>query len=272
MRELDRLPDMNALYPRLVASAARRGPRSGDPEGVRVRDVTVDPAQLARYARATGMTLRDEAPITFPFVLAFPLVMDVMATPEFPFAPLGAVHIANSIRQSAPLRVGETYDIEVTLERTRPHKRGTLVDMRTVFFPSGERSEPIGEQTSVFLGKGKPPTGEPEGGRLVGEGETSASVAEWRFTRADVRDYAEASGDRNPIHVSLVGAKAFGFPAPIAHGMLLAARMAAWADARREFDIDFYKPVVLPARVSLHAGDVLELRRGEKLHARARAV
>lgn len=36
-----------------------------------------------------------------------------------------------------------------------------------------------------------------------------------------IRDYAEASGDLNPLHVDPVVARAAGFPDVIAHGMLV---------------------------------------------------
>jgi acyl dehydratase len=52
-------------------------------------------------------------------------------------------------------------------------------------------------------------------------------------TREDVRAYAEASGDRNPLHLSDEAARAAGFDGVIAHGMFTMAHMAscvvAWA-------------------------------------------
>jgi len=54
-------------------------------------------------------------------------------------------------------------------------------------------------------------------------------------TREDVRAYAEASGDRNPLHQDDDVARAAGFDGIIAHGMFtmghLAACVVAWAGA-----------------------------------------
>ena len=51
-------------------------------------------------------------------------------------------------------------------------------------------------------------------------------------TREDVRAYANASGDRNPLHRDDDAARAVGFPGVIAHGMFtmghLAMCVAAW--------------------------------------------
>jgi acyl dehydratase len=52
-------------------------------------------------------------------------------------------------------------------------------------------------------------------------------------TRDDVRAYAEASGDRNPLHLDDDFARSVGFDGVIAHGMFtmghLAACVVAWA-------------------------------------------
>ena len=46
------------------------------------------------------------------------------------------------------------------------------------------------------------------------------------ITREQIADYAEASGDRNPIHLDDEFARSVGLPGLIAHGMLLMGLMA----------------------------------------------
>jgi acyl dehydratase len=48
----------------------------------------------------------------------------------------------------------------------------------------------------------------------------------WEVTREQIRAYAEASGDRNPIHLDDDAAQAAGLPGVIAHGMLAMAQLA----------------------------------------------
>jgi acyl dehydratase len=52
-------------------------------------------------------------------------------------------------------------------------------------------------------------------------------------TRGDVKAYADAGGDQNPLHQDDVFARGVGFPGIIAHGMFtmghLAACVVAWA-------------------------------------------
>jgi acyl dehydratase len=74
-----------------------------------------------------------------------------------------------------------------------------------------------------------------------------------RVPRDVGRRYAAVSGDRNPIHVSALAAKAFGFPSAIAHGMWLAARTLAVLEGRLPerytVEVAFKTPVLLPSTV-----------------------
>jgi acyl dehydratase len=68
--------------------------------------------------------------------------------------------------------------------------------------------------------------------RDVAEGEELPPLARV-VTAEDVKAYAEAGGDANPLHQDDAVARAAGFPGIIAHGMFtmghLAACIAAWA-------------------------------------------
>jgi len=78
------------------------------------------------------------------------------------------------------------------------------------------------------------------------------------MNRQTLIDYANASGDQNPIHQNEEFAKSVGLPDVIAHGMLtmaLASRFVAqWAgdvSKVKEFSARFTKPVVVPAGVGV---------------------
>jgi acyl dehydratase len=68
--------------------------------------------------------------------------------------------------------------------------------------------------------------------------------------REDIAEYADASGDRNPLHLDDDAARAAGFPGVIAHGMftmgLLASAVTAWVGdpgAIRRMRVAFRAPV-----------------------------
>ncbi|MFM8621053.1 MAG: MaoC/PaaZ C-terminal domain-containing protein [Candidatus Nanopelagicaceae bacterium] len=73
--------------------------------------------------------------------------------------------------------------------------------------------------------------------------------------RALLKQYADASGDQNPIHQDEEFAKSVGLPNVIAHGMLtmgLVGQYAAdWAGGSaqiKEYSARFTKPVIVPAQ------------------------
>ena len=72
--------------------------------------------------------------------------------------------------------------------------------------------------------------------------------------RQKLKDYADASGDQNPIHQDETFARAVGLPNVIAHGMytmaLAGEAVRLWVGNQRnilEFATRFTKPVVVPA-------------------------
>ena len=81
------------------------------------------------------------------------------------------------------------------------------------------------------------------------------SRREVTFTREQIAAYAEASGDRNPIHLDDDFARSVGLPGVIAHGMLqmgiaatVAAEAAGGPDRLRRLSVRF-AGMVLPGDV-----------------------
>jgi acyl dehydratase len=112
-------------------------------------------------------------------------------------------------------------------------------------------------------------------------------------TREQIRAYAEASGDDNPVHLDDDAAKRAGLPGVIAHGMLtmalLGRAVTAWAgdpDRVRLFAVRFSGIVQPGDRLIAHGRVVgvdsigrtaeLELRvdnqRGETVVSKGRAI
>ena len=85
----------------------------------------------------------------------------------------------------------------------------------------------------------------------------AGAVAQVRVPGDVGRRYGAVSGDRNPIHLYGLTAKAFGFPSAIAHGMWLKARTLAALQGRLPdaftVDVAFKLPVLLPATIAIAA-------------------
>ncbi|MGP5497236.1 MaoC family dehydratase [Corynebacterium flavescens] len=269
---LPAIPSLSKLYRGQVAGLIRPGgkpPVSSAPAtGYQVEDVCFDAESVARYCHLIGFRLRDAVPATYPYLLSFPLVMQVMSAKDFPFRAVGTVHISNLIEQHRALRIGDNLDIRVHADNLRPHRKGLAIDMVTSIDVAGSEAW---RQTSTFLGVGasfadSAPAelrDRPQAQRLLPKAREEAlmesPVALLRWSFEQVREYAQVSGDKNPIHVSRAGAKAFGFPRPIAHGMYSHARMLASLEGRIPQEIrvlaDFYAPLTVPATTALLSRD-----------------
>lgn len=233
--------------------------------GYEVSGITVSAADLGAYTRNTGLRLSGDVPLTYPFLLSFPVAMQLMTGPGFPFAAMGSVHLRNEITTHHALHVGDEMFLRVWAENLREHPSGLLIDMVSEVYTELE-PEPAWRQVSTFLSRRRtsltPPKDAarsereharpaPPTANEIGDPTTTIRVDQGIIGR-----YAEISGDRNPIHVSSVGAKAFGFPGTIAHGMWTAAALLRAVEGRIpvavRYTVQFGKPVILPARVGVY--------------------
>ncbi len=240
---LPALPGVN-----LIPGIAKKGTSLPDLTLHR-RGVIIERTHVAAYAEICGFEPSQTLPFTYPHMLAFPLHMGVMTDGSFPFPAIGTVHLRNSITRHRPIEPQEVLDVSATAVNLRPHPKGRVFDLVTSVTSSGET---VWESTSTYLRVGKGENG------AVPEGEPFDVVAgtgtEWRLPSDLGRKYGAVSGDRNPIHLYPVTAKALGFPRHIAHGMWSKARcVAAMAnrlpDAAR-VEVEFKKPIFLPGKVA----------------------
>lgn len=228
-----------------------------------VRDVKVDQDNVVDYCEVTGLRLRDTLPLTYPFVLSFPTVMSLLVAKDFPLPAMGMVHAMNTIDQLRPITVREVLDIAVRAENLREHRKGMLIDVVTEVTSKGEDGaaapELVWKQTSTFLAKQKTSlSGQPyQGGEDTGPAFPALPVTRLKVTGSDIGKYADVSGDRNPIHISKLGARAFGFPSVIAHGMWSAATVLQTLEGRvpdaATYSVKFGKPILLPAKIAVFA-------------------
>jgi acyl dehydratase len=219
-----------------------------------VEGVGIDREHLAAYDRVCGFRLGDALPPTYIHVLAFPLALSIMTDRGFPFGVLGLVHIENVIEHLRPVRADEALDLRVFPADLRDHEKGRAVDLVAEARADGEL---VWRGTSTYLRRGGG-GGNGDGGEKTKKKEKRAEPprpkAVWTVPGDIGRRYAEVSGDRNPIHLHPLAAKAFGMPGAIAHGMWVKARCLSALEGtlpeRHEVRVSFKAPMVLPAKAA----------------------
>lgn len=219
------------------------------PDDSRVRhDVPVDAGHVAAYARLCGFPRKDTLPLPYPHLLAFGLHMEIMTAGSFPFPAVGTVHLENSITQHRPIGLDEELQVTARPDHLRAHPKGQVFDMLTTVHSRGEL---VWEETSTFLRRGRGSDDAPAGSRFP---EAPPHGITWQLPADLGRRYAAVSGDRNPIHLYPLTAKAFGFPRQIAHGMWTMARCVGALENRLPdavtVAVAFKKPVLLPGTVA----------------------
>ncbi|MGC5629361.1 MaoC/PaaZ C-terminal domain-containing protein [Georgenia sp. Z1344] len=267
VEEVGDVPPLGATYRTVLGRSAQAvlasRPAAGLPEvALAAGPVRADAEHLTAYQHLVGAPVDDTLPPGFVHVLAFPLAVALMARADFPFSPLGMIHVSNRITQTRPVRLGEELTVTAWAHDAREHKRGTTVDLSVLARTS--KGEPVWSGRATYLAKGSAPTGLDRG--PAAEERPRVEIphrpqALWAVSESDIHTYAQVSRDRNPIHTSRLGARAFGFPRRIAHGMYTAARAlhAAGRPGSTTWDVEFGSPVILPAKVAYaQVNDVMQ--------------
>jgi acyl dehydratase len=222
-------------------------------QGLRCR-VRINPADVAAYRKVCGFADSPILPATYPHILAFGLQMQLLTDKRFPFPLLGLIHLSNRIRIHRPLGGVSELIIGVHAQNLKPHPKGATFDVVTT---AEDALGLLWEAESRMLCRGV----KLEGAATDDAQPTPTHVSElarW-LAPADIgRRYARVSGDYNPIHLSALTAKLFGFPQAIAHGLWNKAHTLAdlgehLPAANIEIAVEFRKPVRLPSEVRLLA-------------------
>lgn len=232
----------------------------------------VMPDRLAAYREVVHEVADGPVPAGYVHVMAFPVAMTLLSRDDFPLPLAGLVHVANAVTVHRAIDPTETLTIDAWATDLRPHRRGTQVDV--VVEASDGDGATVWEGTSTYLARGvrlldagttgdptdteetrAPGAGTGTDGRGDGEPSFPLPTARWELGADVGRRYARVSGDVNPIHLSPLTAKMFGFPRTIAHGMYTASRALA-AVGREHGDaftwtVGLARPVLLPGAVAV---------------------
>lgn len=224
---------------------------------VTIDELPIDRGNVAAYAAVTGLRYGDTVPLTYPFALAFPTVMSLVTGFDFPFAAMGAVHTENHITQYRPIAVTDTVGVAVHAENLREHRKGLLVDVVT---DVSVGNDVAWRQVTTFLHQQRTSLSDEPKPPPEKQPKLPPPNTVLRITPGQIRRYAAVGGDHNPIHTNPIGAKLFGFPTVIAHGMYSAAAVLGNIEGQLpesvSYSVRFGKPVVLPATAGLYVDRV----------------
>lgn len=250
-------PSLWSLYGKAVLPKGQSTGSDTVIPDLRARLVGVSTANdnLDRYRKVCGFSSQTSVPITWPHILAFPLHLKLLTEKTFPLPLLGLVHLRNTITQHRPIGIGETLDIDVRLGGQKQGSKGLEFDLITEARSAGRL---VWEENSTTLFR-QPQAGGSSGTGQPPELQRFPNTVNIKAPEFIGRHYAGVSGDRNPIHLHALTAKAFGFPRAIAHGMWSKAQALAcleqqpgWNGTNVTASCQFKKPLFLPGTAQLN--------------------
>ncbi|GAB4100026.1 MaoC family dehydratase [Sinomonas halotolerans] len=267
--ELAEVPSLAKLYAGAAAEAARLlisrrdGARRLPDARHRVGVVRPDLARLTAYQHLLREPVRDVVPAGYLHTLAFPVAMSVMAREDFPLPLLGMVHLRNRVEYREPVTHADELAIAAWAENLSGHRAGTQVEV-VAEVRRAQGGEPVWRGVSTYLAKGTFLAGIDKPGAPAPREDfrPPQPTALWRLGVDIGREYAGVSGDFNPIHLSVLSAKALGMRRSIAHGMYSASRVLSEVGSAKGdsfvWEIVFEAPVFLPASVSVNITDTVD--------------
>ena len=213
------------------------------------QDMSLDAQHLAQYNRICGFA-EHKMPATYLWTRAFPLIMRILVSKQFPLPAMGQVHLSNQIS------VHKTFDIskKITITAAVAHSKLSSKGLEwTMQLTADVEGLSVWSSQSTFLHRCK--TGIERNSKTIENAEGESQ--QWTLAKDLGRRYAAVSGDYNPIHLGALSAKLFGFKQAIAHGMWSKARCLAALDAvipesGYQVNVSFLKPVYLPSMVNFY--------------------
>jgi acyl dehydratase len=263
--ELEKPPSTMSLYYRAVTTKKPGALQGNSLPSIKanLRNVTADLGKLHEYRKVCGFPQSGSLPVTYPHILAFPLHMEILVNPLFPFPLLGLVHVRNDITQYRAIGNQEAMDIECELVGPEAVAKGLEFSVITKVMVAGKL---VWESVSTNLFRTK--TTIEESKEKTADTFRADNKEVWNVADNTGRRYAKVSGDSNPIHLYAMTAKLFGFKRAIAHGMWSKAKVLGTLEDQLpkgpfRVSVAFKLPMLLPAKVQFqyaNTGDTIEFR------------
>ncbi|MCW8108901.1 MaoC/PaaZ C-terminal domain-containing protein [Alteromonas ponticola] len=156
----------------------------------------------------------------FPQFLGLPQTIDALAHHRSPFPLMGLVHLENRIESIKKLR-NDDLRIDCRLSDIATHARGvtTTIEMSVYQFDKLCLQASSKYLYRIVSDKVTPNPSHTDSASSAPISRVLEDAGTMRFGENAGRKYASLSGDYNPIHLSKLTAKIFGFKTNIAHGM-----------------------------------------------------
>ncbi len=144
-------------------------------------------------------------------------VSRIIRDPEVGINAGAIVHYSQSFRWLAPVRPGDTIYSEAAVTHITTQKKGGIIGISVR--ARNQRSEPVVEAVWELFDKSAGAEGAKRPASMAPPSGSADWVDDIEIPLFQTFIYAEASGDRNPIHLNDTAAGSIGLPGILVHGL-----------------------------------------------------
>jgi len=209
-------------------------------------NVMIESNHLHSFIHYFGFANR--APLSYLYILAQRAQISIMLDKQFTLAIPGMIHVENYLTKFNQYMPDEPFDIKGSVQ-IEYKESGSLIPV--FFVELYQKKHLIASCKSIYLVKRK--SGKPKKKEEQSDIEIYDYHDTWDLKKSSGKEYAKISGDKNPIHTSLIFAKLFGFKSTIMHGWYSVCRIEKNFENNYDFQISqidtmFKTPVFLPEK------------------------
>jgi len=227
VKQLNKMPKASASLLRFLWPRARKIEPLEEFKGgaLRVSGFQIDRKEYSRYQEVCELDTHNPLSILYPQVIVSPLQLALLSDKSFPLSMLGAVHRHNRIIQTSNIDLADTLDLCVTMFEYRVLAKGVEIELLNEVRVKGCL---VWRSLSTFYVRGDFGAAEDHAQVPLGMDDLSSFSKQgpenWYLDPDRGWRYARITSDYNPIHISRLAAKAFGFERDLAHGFFVFAR------------------------------------------------
>lgn len=213
-------------------------------------DFLIEEKHLNKFRAICGFKPGSKLPPTYLQALAMPLVLNIMSNSEFPIRAIGKMHLRNQVSVLENFDLRQPISLTASIGDSLLTSRGLEWNMD---FRAVVDNKLIWSGASTYLYNCETGMSRREKSKLV----RGDNPQEWLVPSGTGRRYGRISGDCNPIHLSSLTAKMFGFESAIAHGMWSKSRCLAeledqLPESGYSVNVAFHRPLYLPSKVQFY--------------------
>jgi hypothetical protein len=211
------------------------------------RGVEIEKSKLEGFREYFGF--QTSIPLTYLYTIAQRAQTALMLDKQFTLPIPGMIHIENYLNKYAELDPNIPFDI--TSSTSVDYKESG--SLKPVFLVElSQNGNTVAACKSIYIIKRKSKTKKSKKTEVDSLHQIDQRVV-WKLNPKTGREYTRVSGDKNPIHTSLIFAKMLGFERTIMHGWYSICKIEQFLENNEgasisEIVVNFLSPVLLPSQ------------------------